>query len=246
MQVTGTFPHPLGPGGTFTLPNDWATIAGALATDSDPFDTNPAQRWDIHDNQAKDEGHVAGFCTTDGSARRSMRWTTATAAATSGVLERVRAGRDAAGPFDPARPATLLSNGQLDSGDAPMPATRVDISIAPNSGAAGDISGAGALEPVWKTDVYSRDGNGTHHGAQPVRAVLQAVDPGHGRTGPGVLGHRRSRPGEQLHRVPLRRAVSTTGTRSRCSARRRGRRSATRTSATPRSRTSRGPRRPVT
>ncbi len=81
VQVTGTFPHPLAPGGTFTLPNDWATIAGALATDSDPLDTNPAQRWDIHDGQGPAEGHVLGFCTDRPiPSWRSTPWTTATAA----------------------------------------------------------------------------------------------------------------------------------------------------------------------
>ena len=39
------------------------------------------------------------------------------------------------GPFDPERPQqTLLSNGTLDLGDAPMPAARVDWAIARNSG----------------------------------------------------------------------------------------------------------------
>ena len=64
-----------------------------------------------------------------------------------------------AGPFDPARPATLLANGVVDAGDAPMPAARVDVSIAPNSGGA-SIDGVGALEKADKAIVYSRDGNG--------------------------------------------------------------------------------------
>jgi hypothetical protein len=42
-----------------------------------------------------------------------------------------------------------------------MPATRVDVAIAPNSGVAGDVSGSGALVTSDKSDVYSRDGNGT-------------------------------------------------------------------------------------
>ena len=42
------------------------------------------------------------------------------------------------GPFDPQRPSqTLLSNGVLDAGDAPMPAARVDWAIAQNSVRAG-------------------------------------------------------------------------------------------------------------
>lgn len=161
VLVTGTFPHPLGPGGTFTLPNDWPVIAGALASDGDPFNANPAQRWDIHDGLGPTDGHVPGFCTT-------------VAAAGIDGVDDCNGGSDlgpfsnvfgqgvtAGGPFDPARPATLLSDGQLDSADAPMPATRVDVAIAPNTGAAGDIAGAGALVKADKSDVYSRDGNGT-------------------------------------------------------------------------------------
>ena len=64
-----------------------------------------------------------------------------------------------AGPFDPLRPQTLLSDGKLDAGDAPMPAARVDVEIAANT--PGGINGAGALEKADKTEVYSRDGNGT-------------------------------------------------------------------------------------
>ena len=163
VHVTGTFPHPLAPGGTFTLPNDWATIAGALATDNNPLDTNPAQQWDIHDGQGQEEGHVSGFCKTGVSptappdAVDNCNGSNSDLGPFSNVFGQ---GVTAAGPFDPARPATLLANGNLDANDAPMPATRVDVSIAPNSGKAGDISGTGALEPTWKADVYSRDGNG--------------------------------------------------------------------------------------
>ena len=64
MKVTGTFPHPLGPGGSFTLPDAWPTLAGALADDSDADPDNNAARWDIHDDLTKSERHVAGYCTT--------------------------------------------------------------------------------------------------------------------------------------------------------------------------------------
>ena len=42
-----------------------------------------------------------------------------------------------------------------------MPAARVDIKIAPNTNPRTDIGGAGALVKADKTEVYSRDGNGT-------------------------------------------------------------------------------------
>ncbi len=52
-----------------------------------------------------------------------------------------------------------------------MPPLRVDMSITPNSGAQGDISGAGQLVKSDKSDVYSRDGNGADH---PTRHNLYA------------------------------------------------------------------------
>ncbi len=161
VNVTGTFPHPLATGGTFTLPNDWATIANALATDNDPFNTNKPLRWDIHDDQGAGENHVSGFCSTNlGASIDAVD--NCNGGGDLGPFSNVFGqGVTAGGPFDPARPATLLSNGMLDANDAPMPATRVDIAIAPNSGAAGDTSGSGALVKSDKSDVYSRDGNGS-------------------------------------------------------------------------------------
>jgi hypothetical protein len=70
-------------------------------------------------------------------------------------------GEDSWGPFDPLRLDTLLTDGKLDEGDAPMPAARVDFTIAANTDPEEDIGGAGALEPASKREVYSRDGNGT-------------------------------------------------------------------------------------
>ena len=172
VKVTGSFPHPLGPGGRFTLPNDWATIAGALATSDDPADTNYAMRWDIHDDLLKTEQHVVGECleglpTVTVDAVDNCRGPRDVAGynADFGPFSRVFGDRvngaegQGAGPFDPLRPQTLLSDGKLDAGDAPMPAARVDVQIAPNT--AGGINGAGALEKADKTEVYSRDGNGT-------------------------------------------------------------------------------------
>ncbi len=57
----------------------------------------------------------------------------------------------AVGPFDPIRPeSTLLSDGKVDAGDAPMPALRVDVAL-------GAASTAGTLSAVDKTDIYIRD-----------------------------------------------------------------------------------------
>ena len=156
VKVTGSFPHPLAASGRFTLPNDWATLAAALASHSDPT-TDPTMRWDIHDDTLKTEGHVPGACA---------------GIATVDAVDNCRGGLnfsrvfgdlvfDPAGPFDPVRTDTLLSDGKLDAGDAPMPAARVDIQIAANTDPETDIGGAGALEKADKTEVYSRDGNGT-------------------------------------------------------------------------------------
>ena len=60
-QVKGTFPHPLGPGGKFTLPDDWATIAEALADDADSNPANDTGFWDIHDDRTKKEDHRPGL-----------------------------------------------------------------------------------------------------------------------------------------------------------------------------------------
>src|SRR6187200_4487 len=48
VELTGSFPHPLGPAGRFTLPSDWAALANALATDTlDGNPANDAMRWDV-------------------------------------------------------------------------------------------------------------------------------------------------------------------------------------------------------
>ena len=60
------------------------------------------------------------------------------------------------GPFDPLVLSTLLSDGNLNAGDAPMPAARVDVQIAKNTGGS-DIGGVGSLEPADKSQVYSRN-----------------------------------------------------------------------------------------
>jgi hypothetical protein len=159
VKVTGSFPHPASPDGRFTLPDDWATLADALASSNDPSDQNPGMRWDIHDDTLKTTGHVSGVC-------HPFKPTAIDAvdncAGGDEWFSRVFGdfGRDG-GPFDPVRLASLFSDGKLDAGDAPMPAARVDIAIAPNTNPKTDIGGAGALEKADKTEVYSRDGNGT-------------------------------------------------------------------------------------
>jgi hypothetical protein len=161
VKVTGSFPHPLGPGGSFTLPTDWATIAGALAEDNDSNPDNDAQRWDIHDDTAKTEGHVSGYCgpgTVTVDAVDNCR----SPSGENGPFSRVfgdSTGGVTLGPFDPLVLSTLLSDGRLNDGDAPMPSTRVDVAIAANTGGA-DIGGVGSLEAADKSVVYSRNSIG--------------------------------------------------------------------------------------
>jgi hypothetical protein len=172
VKVTGRFPHSLAPGGEFLLPRDWPGIASIFANDNDPYNGDDTARWDIHDDLDEGRDHVRthhGFCdhanswTNDDVDNCETPWFANELGPFSNVFG---LGVQAGGPFDPLRPATLLSNGptedgQVDYADAPMPATRVDIEIAPNSGRDGDISGVGQLLKSDKADVYSRDGNGT-------------------------------------------------------------------------------------
>jgi hypothetical protein len=58
------------------------------------------------------------------------------------------------GPFDPQAPETLLSNGILNGDDAPMPAIRIDMHIAPNEGGS-SVGGVGQLSGADKAEIYS-------------------------------------------------------------------------------------------
>jgi hypothetical protein len=163
VNVTGTFPGSakLG-GGTITLPSGWPAVAAAYATDPKSWNDPDVQRWDIHDDQTKATGHVQGFClfptqkdvdAVDNCWDLGGDYGPFSTAFGTGNL--------GAGPFDPARPVTLLSNGNdVDEDDAPMPPLRVDLKIKPNTGGESDVSGVGQLLKSDKSDVYSRDGSG--------------------------------------------------------------------------------------
>jgi hypothetical protein len=160
VKVTGSFP---GPGGTsYTLPDAWPALANLLAEDSDSNPDNNAARWDIHDDLLKTEGHVGGYCgpsTLVVDAVDNCR----TPSTSGGPFSRVfgdNSGPTTFGPFDPLVLSTLLSDGNLNAGDAPMPSTRVDVQIAKNTGGT-DIGGVGSLEPADKAEVYSRNTLGT-------------------------------------------------------------------------------------
>jgi hypothetical protein len=164
VEVKGTFPFG---GTTYTLPDAWPTLAGLLAQDADSNPFNNAAKWDIHDDRLKTENHpLYSQCTTHlaSVAIDAVDDCNGAGMGDAGPFSRVFGDLAAAlGPFDPVRPElSLFSDGKVDPGDAPMPAVRVDVSIAPNSGSPTDISGVGSLEKADKTSVYSRDSLGTY------------------------------------------------------------------------------------
>jgi len=159
-QVTGSFTdlH----GAARTLPADWASLAGVYAFDTSGY--RPLA-WDIHDDQATTEGHtstsmcggVAAIdavdnCLGNGLFPADVASQSRTVGGTLFTL----------GPFDPARPGTsFLPDGKLDAGDAPMPAARIDVSLA------GTV---GALAAADKHVIYSRNRTGAASTAFPGNA----------------------------------------------------------------------------
>ncbi len=147
VKVTGSFPDPSAPGGTWSLPSQWPALAAHYATDTNPANADTAaQDWDIHDTQSSTppdgvDNFLGGYTPFSNVFGGSV----------TGL-----------GPFDPLRADdTLLSDGHLTADDTPMPAARVDVSIAPNTGGPSDISGVGSLASVNKTVVDSLDHNGS-------------------------------------------------------------------------------------
>ncbi|MHB1568828.1 MAG: hypothetical protein ACYC0H_06455 [Solirubrobacteraceae bacterium] len=163
MPMTGSWAALVGKS-SVTLPNDWATLANALATDSNPSDANPAMRWDIHDDSTDFAGHtLTSGCPSPFTVTPIDAVDNCTGGGDTGPFSTVfgLSSKSTIGPFDPVRANdTLLSDGKLDAGDAPMPAARIDVSIASNSGGSTDISGAGYLAPANKDMTYSRDFTG--------------------------------------------------------------------------------------
>jgi len=91
------------------------------------------------------------------------------------------------GPFDPEATETLLSNGSLNADDAPMPAIRVDVHLAPNEGGLG---GVGQISGATKSQVYTDNPYYTAYIPATERPVPQAsgIDgPKHGGDFPGFL-----------------------------------------------------------
>ena len=209
VLVKGTFPLGLDFAGyghpTVTLPDDWAWLAQHFAVDDSLTGSNfpgaASTRWDIHDDMTNSEGHVASsFCVDKFAAAESVDNCLGTALNHDpdlGPFSNIFGGVfDALGPFDPIRPdQTLLSDGKLDAGDAPMPALRVDVNI-------GAGSTVGTLDKADKSEIYSRDGTGagTAHNlyAPFYKAKIPAATPFDRWNSSGVARGLL----EQLHRLP--------------------------------------------
>jgi hypothetical protein len=195
VNVKGTFPLGNDFAGlghaTVTLPDDWAWLAQHFAVDDTITGSNfpgaASMDWDIHDDQAPTEDHtVTSFCTDKVTTTAIDAVDNCLGGGDTGPFSRVIGGTnsDTIGPFDPLFPnETLLSDGKLDSGDAPMPALRVDVAL-------GAGSTVGSLSKADKSNIYSRDGLGTpsaHNLYAPFyQAYIPTVVPG--GDGSGVAG----------------------------------------------------------
>jgi hypothetical protein len=190
-----------GLGDHLTMPDDWGRWAAVAARSwADHLQSDWITNWDIHDDLLNTEGHVNtaqcdGAANAAGSTDAVDNCTLTTNAVadfgnTHGWFSTVFGvpTRDgySDGPFDPLYPHdTMLSDGKVDAGDAPMPAAQIDVTIAENSGGPTDISGVGYLVPSYKSDTYSRDGVGTDAGHnyfapfyhQYIPATGRPVDP---------------------------------------------------------------------
>jgi hypothetical protein len=160
-----------GLGDHLTLPDDWGKWAAVAATSTDdhPLSVGAISNWDDHDDSALTEGHVIfpGQCADQ---EIYINFDSVDNCNTEGpdggfstVLGPQATDGQTIGPFDPIYSFdTMLSDGKVDAGDAPMPAAQIDVSIKDNNPAdPTDISGVGYLHPSYKTEVYSRDGLGS-------------------------------------------------------------------------------------
>jgi hypothetical protein len=193
--------------GQLTLPDDWNAWAQVAANDNvdHPNNALPSDlavtNWDIHDSQASSpDNHVdtggtqcdppevndAGTTDTVDNCTLTPKGGDPAWGDRYGSFSTVfgvpsRAGHTD-GPFDPLYPFdTMLSDGIVDAGDAPMPAAQIDVDIAENTGGA-DKGGVGYLYPLDKTVPYSRDGKGTLAGHNLDSPFYQQYLPATSRT----------------------------------------------------------------
>ncbi len=174
VVVTGTFPMGNDFAGydfsgtasgtsTISMPADWPWLASHFAEDYTLGSTYPGatpNRWDIHDDTTAAEGHVAtSGCTTLIDTSESVDNCNGAygndpdLGPFSSIFGLVGTQNDAYGPFDPIRSfETLLSDGNLNADDAPMPALRVDVGLT-NAGADHSV---GSLSKADKSAIFNR------------------------------------------------------------------------------------------
>jgi len=157
IKVTGSFPvlkeaplHNVLEEEKYTLPESWPTLAKALASSSEetePPGTNPGL-WDIHGTPSLGDGSNASSSSALFAAFSSDALS---GGFTSGETATV-------GPYDPqSADETLVSDGQLNEDDAPMPAMRIDVALAPHTGG---LTGVGEISGASKAQIYSHDFTG--------------------------------------------------------------------------------------
>ncbi len=203
IKVTGSFPvikesplHNILEKPIYTLPSEWPILAETLASSSnetEPPGTNPGL-WDIHGTPSEATTTNEGSGTNDPLHALFSR--PAFSDFTSGETATV-------GPFDPqAANETLLSDNRINADDAPMPAMRVDVSIAANEGGE-DLGGVGQISGASKAQIYSHDFTGNaeeggnlynpYYGAyipstdRPVNEASGVTGPSPGGDFPGFL-----------------------------------------------------------
>jgi hypothetical protein len=157
INVTGSFPveegaalHNILSEPTYTLPESWETLAKKLATSSEELEPEGSEPglWDIHETENSSNESEPG-----NSPLFAHYFRGAFSDFTSGATATV-------GPYDPqAANETLLSDGNLNAEDAPMPALRIDVHMAKNEGGS-DLGGVGQISGTSKALIYSHNFNG--------------------------------------------------------------------------------------
>jgi hypothetical protein len=226
--ITGTPLSNILPDDEYTLPTDWATLAKTLSSSSEATDEpgdNPGL-WDIHGTPGRvsgspyEETGTPQLCTTGSNGLLSSTDNCNGTEAEGATEETTEPGSiglrqkfsrvfgdltseetSTIGPFDPQLAnQTLLSDGALNEDDAPMPAMRLDVSIAPSNHTLG---GVGQILGAKKARIYSHDFTGdttAHNLYNPYYgAYIPATDrpgfnevsgiagPDHGSDFPGFL-----------------------------------------------------------
>src|ERR1700751_1844674 len=154
VQVTGSIPlnsqfqEDYGLPATLVMPDDWAMWADAMATTDGnlsgySFQPPASAFWDIHDSSGP-----LGNESPDGSPDVHVNTTTCPGSTADAFVDQVdncQAGEDNfsrvfgdttdfIGPFDPVYSGTLLSDGRLNSSDAPMPALKINFNSTGGTG----------------------------------------------------------------------------------------------------------------